>query len=192
MFLALGTCAVMTGWMQRRLLAEFVDAEPLRFEQLEPDQAARDQAKAVVERIRQAAETGHEAEIPITVQDLNTWIATSPWLRDYRETARIRGITPQGVVAEMSQELRGGRFLNGIFRFTPARSETNTWQLMLEDIEVPGRTVPPAFIQTYRNLHMFRFDAGIPELQAVLKRIEQIRLEEGRLVVSIPEQPEVR
>ena len=86
----------------------------------------------------------------------------------------------------MSQELRGKRFLNGRFSFTPARSETNTWQLMLEAIDVPDRVVPGPFVQTYRNLHMFRFDADIPELQAVLKRIDGMRLEEGRIIISVP------
>jgi hypothetical protein len=91
----------------------------------------------------------------------------------------------------MSQELRGQRFLNGTFRFTVAPSETNTWQLMLEDIVVPGRSVPPAFIQNYRNLHMFRFDAELPGLQDALKRISAIRMEPGRLVVVVPAQPRI-
>ncbi len=188
-FLSLGTCVVMTGVVQNRALAEFVDDKPLSLEPLQPDAAAIGRARAAAEQIRQAALNGTAADVPITAEILNTWIATSPWLDAYRSTARVRSITPRGIVAEMSQELRGKRFLNGTFRFTVAQSATNTWQLMLEDIEVPGRTVPPPFIQSYRNLHMFRFDAGIPELQAVLKRISAIRLEEGQIVVSIPAQP---
>jgi hypothetical protein len=188
-FLSLGTCVVMTGVIQNRALAEFVDDKPLTFESLQPDAAALERAKATAEQIRQAAGNGTAAEVPVTVEILNTWIATSPWLDAYRSTARVRAITPRGLVAEMSQELRGKRFLNGTYRFTVAQSATNTWQLMLEDIVVPGRTVPPPFIQSYRNLHMFRFDAGIPELQAVLKRISEVRLEEGHLLISIPAQP---
>ncbi|RFC46870.1 MAG: hypothetical protein DVB23_001405 [Verrucomicrobia bacterium] len=188
-FLGLGTCAVMTGVMQHRALAEFVDQSALVLEPLQPEPAAVARAKAAAEQIRKAAEAGTEAEVPLTVEILNTWIATSPWLETYRTTARVRSILPQGLVAEMSQELRGKRFLNGTFRFTVARSETNTWQLMLEDIDVPGRTVPPAFIQNYRNLHMYRFDADLPELQAVLKRISGMRLEQDRLVISIAAVP---
>lgn len=190
-FLGLGTCGVMTGVMQHNALAGFVDPNPLVLEPLRPGVGELERAKLAAEQIRQAAESGGSAEVPVTVETLNTWIATSPWLEDYRAKARVRSITPQGLVAEMSQELRGKRFLNGTFRFTVAPSETNTWQLMLEDIVVPGRSVPPAFIQNYRNLHMFRFDAELPGLQAALKRISAIRMEPGRLVVVVPAKPRI-
>jgi len=146
LFLGLGTCTVMTGVLQSKGLAKFTATAPLQFEPLQPSPAAIAQAQGSLEQSRRAAEDGTAAEVGLTVEDLNTLIATTKVLESYRTTARVRAITPQALDVEMSQELRGKRFLNGLFRFTPARSETNTWQLMLEDVDVPDRVVPGPFI----------------------------------------------
>lgn len=185
-FFCAGIWALTTGYRQSKELAKFVDDKPLEFAPIQPSQDQLAHVKAATEQIRRAATDGTAAEVPLTVEDLNTLIATAPVLDAYRATARVRSITSRGMAAEMSQELRGKRFLNGTYSFTPARSQTNTWQLILDDIVVPGREVPRPFIEAYRNLHMFRFDAALPELQAALKRIEEIRLEEGRLIIVVP------
>jgi hypothetical protein len=185
-FLSLGIWVVAVGYLQNKGFDAFLDKEPLVFEVTPPTTEALAHATAAIEQIRRAATDGAEVEVPLTVEDLNTLIVTAPLLSSYRTSGRVRSITPRGLEAELSQELKGRRFLNGVFRFTPAKSETNTWQLLLEDIEVPGREVPEPFILGYRNLHMFRFDSDLPDLQTVLKRIDAIRLEEGRILVHVP------
>jgi hypothetical protein len=189
-FLSLGIWAVAVGYLQSKGFDAFLDKEPLVFEVTPPSAEALAHATAAIEQIRRAATEGAEVEVPLTVEDLNTLLVTAPLLDSYRTTGRVRRITSRGLEAELSQELKGKRFLNGVFRFTPAKSETNTWQLLLEDIEVPGREVPDPFILGYRNLHMFRFDSDLPDLQTVLKRIDAIRLEEGCILVHVPAKDE--
>jgi hypothetical protein len=185
-FFSMGIWALTTGIRQSEALAKFVDKQPIEFPVTQPSEAQIAHAKAALDQISRAAKDGTEAEVALTVEDLNTLILTSEVLKDYRNSARVRSISPRGLEAEMSQELRGKRFLNGSFRFTPGKSSTNTWQLILEDIIVPGREVPRQFIEGYRTLQMFRFENAIPELQGALKRIDQIRLEDGRALVHLP------
>jgi hypothetical protein len=183
-FLALGTCTVLTGVAQRRALAGFTTDRPTVFEAvaLPPEAVAR--ARDLLREIGEAAASGKGGEVAVTVEDLNAWILTEPLLESLRDTVRVRRVGADGVTAEMSQELRGGRFLNGTFRFTPVPSETNTWQLRLEDIAVPGKEVPSGFVRLYRDLHLFRFDLEQEPLQAALRGIGEMRPEEGRIVLG--------
>jgi len=182
-FLALGTCTVLTGVAQRRAIAGFTEDRAATFEPvaLAPEAVAR--ARDLLRQIGEAAASEEAGEVAVTADDVNAWIATEPLLESLRDTARVRRVGPEGVTVDMSQELRGSRFLNGRFRFMPVPSETNVWQLRLESIEVPGKEVPQGFVRLYRDLHLFRFDQDQVDLQAALRRIGEMRSEEGRVVL---------
>ncbi len=181
--LGLGTCVVVTGVVQNRQISGFTQDTALEIVPTEPspDTAAK------LEALRGAADAQTATQVSFSVVDLNSLIATQPMLEPYRLTTQVISISPTGMVIRSSQEMRklgkGQRFLNGDFVFTVVPSETNHWQLMLQDIKVPESDVPEGFVGMFRGLHMFRFGLENQELQAVLKQITEIRLEEGQVVV---------
>ncbi len=187
--LSFGTCVVVTGYTQNQRIAEFADEEPLNFENKTPDPARIGLVQAKLNLLEDAAKTGTETEIALTADDLNTLIATQDLLESLRSNTLIEAIQPIAIIARKSQEIRklggGSRYLNGKFLFKPEESETNEWQLMLQDIQIPDKEVPPEFVNMFRELHMFRFDQNQKAIQLVLERITEMRLEEGQILIVI-------
>ncbi len=188
--LGFGTCVAVTGFVQNRRIGDFTESKPMKIESAAPKPGQMELVQAKLDLLEDAAKSGAAVEISFSAEDLNVLIASQPVLESFRGNTAVESIGPTGIVALKSQEMRklggGRRFLNGRFTFVPRESETNEWQLMLAGIESAGNEVPADFVEMFRNLHMFRFDDSQKRLQAVLKRISAVKLEENRLVVVIP------
>lgn len=189
---ALGTCVAVTGYLQNKEFAAIAEDEPVEIPLPTPTPAEKEALKAKLKQLESAAAEGNAAEVYLTATDLNHLIVETPLLESMRGNTLIEKVDSKSLAAQKSQEVRklggGKRYLNGTFHFIPESSETNEWQLMLQDIQVPGKKIPADFIGVFRELHMFRIDASQKELQAVLARISSIKLTNDGLQIVIPEQ----
>jgi hypothetical protein len=186
-FLGLGTCAVVTGLTQNRMIGGFTEDEPREIPTLQPSAGQIAEVEAKLKRLAEAAQAKISITERFTAEDLNVLIATQPVLEGFRGNTRVRTVSRAVIEAEVSQPMRklgkGQRYLNGFFYFAPARSETNQWQLMLQDIHVPERSIPEGFLGMFRELHMFRISLDQEALQEVLTQIRYVQLEENHLVI---------
>lgn len=182
--LGLGTCVVTTGLLQNKRIGEFTEESPISVTPGEPNPATAQK----LETISSAAKANLSVSVALTVEDLNSLIATQPIMEPYRETTRVTAITERAIEVRTSQPMRklgkGQRFLNGDFFFTVDRSGTNYWQLILVGINPTKGEIPDGFINMFRDLHMFRFGADNVELQEVLKQVESIRLTDGKVIIE--------
>jgi hypothetical protein len=184
------TCVAVTGLKMDRAIAEFAEQEPRYYGRgqtpLGTEESRPVQAK--LENLRAAAHDRRRVESTFNVAELNHFIQTEPVLQSLRDTSHVVGIGPGGLEVECSlpsRKLFGGfRYLNGRFVFQPVPSETNAWQLELRSFHVAGKKVPEGFLRLVEGLHLFRFDLGAKDLQEVLRRVERMDLQEGKVVVA--------
>tara|TARA_R110002096_G_scaffold147671_19_gene307747 strand:- start:12999 stop:13613 length:615 start_codon:yes stop_codon:yes gene_type:complete len=188
--LSLGTCVAVTGFLQNKQLAKITDSTPVEITLPSPSNYETEELNLKLETLNTAANSGTAAEIVLSATELNHLISKQPLLESLRGNTLIESIDSTALVAQKSQEIRklggGKRYLNGFFHFIPEESGTNEWQLMLQDIQVPGKEVPADFIGVFRELHMFRIDSSQKELQTVLSRVSAIELTDAglRIVIS--------
>lgn len=187
--LGLGTCTVVTGWIQDRAIAGFTEQEPRKFGGETPP-LGEDEAKALEAKLGELGEAAREArrvEVTLSAAELNHLLRTRKLLESLRDSTRILEIGPAGMEVASSQPLRklggGFRYLNATFVFRPVESGTNAWQLELQSIRVPGKEVPDGFVKMARQLHLFRFDLDAQRLQEVLQQVERVDLTGGAVVV---------
>lgn len=188
----LGTCTVVTGWMQNQAIAGFTEEQPRKLEA--PGRLGDADRKALAGKLAsllQAAREQRRLEVSLTAGELNELILTQPLLESLRDSTRVRRIGKAGIEVESSLPLRklggGMRYLNGNLVFQPAISGTNAWQLDLLAVRVPGKEVPVGFVNMARELHLFRFDLNAKELQEVLKRVERMELSDGAVLIRTRE-----
>ncbi|MEO0445373.1 MAG: hypothetical protein AAF191_04775 [Verrucomicrobiota bacterium] len=175
---------IWSGVGQSRTWNRLAEAEPRIFESVSFTADDQQRVEASLVQLAQAAKDQERTTVSFTVEDLNLLISTKEVLAGMRDTCRVRQIQRAGLVADWSQAVRGDRYLNGTFTFRPMPSDSNSWQLDLVDLAIPGKEVPPALIATAKELQLYRFSLTERELQAVLRSVEEMRLEDGRLVIQ--------
>lgn len=187
----LGTCIVTNGLRQSSEIQKFAKDEPAMVEVIQPSEAQLAAVEAKLAQLTEAAKNLEEVTVKFTEEDLNVLLASKPALETYRDTTKIRSISPQALRVAGSQpakKLSGGlRYIVGDFLFTIDRSGSNYWQLILEDVQIPGKDVPEGFINMWSTLHMFRFSIDNTELEPVFKQVKSIELEQGAIAVTTAE-----
>jgi len=182
---------VTNGLRQSSEIQKFAKDEPAMVEVIQPSEAQLAAVEAKLAQLTEAAKNLEEVTVKFTEEDLNVLLASKPALETYRDTTKIRSISPQALRVAGSQpakKLSGGlRYIVGDFLFTIDRSGSNYWQLILEDVQIPGKDVPEGFINMWSTLHMFRFSIDNTELEPVFKQVKSIELEQGAIAVTTAE-----
>jgi len=182
-------------------LAAFTDEEPVALAVVAPGAA---QLAALEERLSAfgaAAGAGQPAELTLSVDDLNTILAGFPRLAEMKPLLVVRRLGPEAAfTADISFPMNSlpgrRRYLNGQLdgRFG-LHPEAGLFISVL-DVRVPGRTVPPGFIEVYQRgiipgknfgflddmlVRNFRDDRHFAE---PLRRLSSLRSTEGEITFS--------
>jgi hypothetical protein len=193
--------AVYTFLRQAEELKAFTDLEPaaLALETPAADRVADVQRR--LESFAEAATAGREAEMVLSLEDLNTMLTGFPRLEAVKPLLRVRQL---GADATFTADIRfplnalpgHRRFLNGELdgRFG-AHPEAGLFVSVL-DVRVPGRQVPAGFLEVYQRgiipgknfgflddmlIRNFRED---PVFAMGLKRIARVQTHEDALIIS--------
>jgi len=137
-------------------LKAFTDTDPAPLAEFSPAPGALAALQSRLTSFAEATTAGHPAELALSVDDLNTMLTGFPRLADVKPLLRVRQLGPD---ATFSLDIRfpmnalpgHRRFLNGEMdgRFS-VHPEAGLFISVL-DVRVPGRTVPPGFIEVYQR-----------------------------------------
>lgn len=186
-FGTLATLFTVVFVKQSRAIAEFTaeTAAAVPVATATPEQIA--DANRKLEDLLLAAARNEMDRVLFTATDLNAIIASQELLADFRGQTHIRGISEEGIEAEMTQPIRTGflrqgtRHLNGIFRVKPELAG-GTILFRVVGIEVPGKEVPAGFVNTYPAF--MKIDPKLSPIDQVLPKIGRIYLEGENVVVE--------
>ncbi len=186
----------VVGTYQNRKIDDFTSDAPITIPVIEAGSEEMETASAKLKMIGTAVKNETPERIEFSADELNILIATREELKDFREQTYIERISPQGIVARMSQPMRSGlskknrRYLNGTFVFQPElRARTVAFKVL--DIRPDKGDAPQAFIESYATLDFFRLDPDLEAIEKNIKSIAAVYTEPGKLIVEtkIP-QPE--
>lgn len=196
-----GIWAVYTLVTQAGELEAFTDLEPAPLVVAEPASTRVAELQDRLKGFADAAVARRPADLRMSVEDLNDLLAGSPRLADLKTLMRVRQIGPDATfTADIRFPMNAlpgkRRYLNGEMdgRFG-LHPEAGLFVSVL-DVRVPGRVVPPGFIDVYQRgilpgknfgfldemlLRNFRDD---PAFAVPLTRIASLTSEEGALVLT--------
>lgn len=157
-FLLIGAIiwGVYTFLRQADELEAFTDLAPAALTVVDPDPAAVEALRARLSAFGEAATAGRDAELSLTCDDLNTLLGGFARLADMKPLLRVSRLGPEATfTAEVRFPMNAlpgrRRYLNGEMdgRFG-LHPEAGLFISVL-DVRVPGRTVPPGFIEIYQR-----------------------------------------
>lgn len=144
--------ALWAGIRQDRDIAKFTTEQRL---ELPDEPGTAEQVTAVRAKLEQFKKTIREskpASLEITAADLNILVRNDTALIEIRDMIYFDTITPEAITGRLSMPLRRlafwkpNRYLNGTITMTVEASPGKLF-LRLKSIEVPGKEVPPGFIE---------------------------------------------
>jgi hypothetical protein len=192
--------AVYTFTRQLRELESFTDSVPVEL----PVRAVTPQEmSALGEKLAGfAAETnaGRAPTMNLSVDELNTLLAGCERFAEVRNLVTIERIDGARIAARISfplNTLPGRRaYLNGSVLFKPEVRPKAGFCLLTEEIIVPGKTVPPGFLDVYQRgimpgktlgflddmlVSRFRTDK---QIGPILTHIQRAEVADGKLTVT--------
>ncbi|MEM7600274.1 MAG: hypothetical protein AAF357_02535 [Verrucomicrobiota bacterium] len=185
------------GNYQKREIATFTQEEPAEINVLEATPGEIESARAKLRAIETAVENESAERFLLTAKDLNLLIAGLDDLKDFRGQTFIDRISPQGIVALMSQPMRKGfinkelHYLNATFVLKPElRARTVAFKVV--DIRSAVGEVPRQFIDSYAVLDFFRLDPELDAISRNIKFIAAVYTEGNSLVVETGVSPAIK
>jgi len=180
---------VGVGLYQVSAIRGFTAEEAAEIALPEPSEEAVGAALAKLRELGQAAAAGRAERFVFDADELNILLARLDALEDFHGSARIEGISEDGITARMAQPVRRGivdkghRYLNGLFVLSPElRPRTVAFKVI--DIRPDLGEAPRRFIESYGALDFFRLNPEIPEINDSIGAISSVYAEDGRLVVE--------
>ncbi len=197
---------VWAGWTfyrQSQQLAGFTDAEatPPAVREVTAEETAAVAKKLADFQSAATAEDAGEVTLTLSQHELNLMLAGFESLSEVRSLVACREIKEENhVVAEVSLPLNSlpGRrvYLNGEIEFLVGLHHEGGPYLWVTEIHVPGRTVPPGFLDIYQRgvmpgktfgffddmlLRNFRVD---PALAPAFQKIKSVTSRPGEITFS--------
>lgn len=167
--------------------------EPVEVPQMTPTDAQIAAAKQKLDQLSQAAAENRVDRILFNADDLNALIASQEMLADFRGQTFVKGVSEDGIVAEMTQPIRTGflrqgvRYLHGDFWAKPERAG-KTILFRVVDIQLPEAEVPEGLVASYPAF--MKLDPKQEPFDTVLPQIDRIYLEGENIVVETRKKPE--
>ena len=159
------------------------------------DDRPAEACEVVAIRVGDALDEAEQAQaLELTGDDINAWIATSPGGQSLtgRVYVTIEGDQLKGQVSlPMSQlglPMFQGRYLNGAVTFKLS-FRNGVLHLTAQEITVKGKPLPSIYMQQIRQTDLAQNTTNDPKTQAELERYEEIKIENGKLII-IPKKPE--
>jgi hypothetical protein len=91
-------------------------------------------------------------------------------------------------MAEVGLSIFKGRYLNGAVTFKLSFRK-GVLRLNAQDITVKGNPLPSVYMQQIQQTDLAKDAANDPETKASLERFEEIKIENGKLII-VPKKPE--
>lgn len=190
--------SVFTLFRQFNEIAKFTAEKPVTLEvsQLDGQEAALNDLAVRLESFRQQLSSDSEAALTLTPDEMNLAIATYEPLKDLRGTFRVIG-ADEGVLRiaisfplngkpRLSREGENGwitsdpRFLNGTLVARPALLKREL-VLKLDDLEVPGASVPREFIGQMSPYRITERYLTHPVLGPAMAKLTSVEVRDGSL-----------
>jgi hypothetical protein len=195
-----------TIWMPFRQAAEiekFTAAAPapLAVEPIEGNEAKVNDLVARLEAFRNQlhGDATLPARLELSADDLNLAIAAFPQVEQLRGSFRVREITGDALVIDISYKLNGRprlsrdgeeglvtsdpRFLIGTLRGQPLLTRREL-VLKVDSLEVPAAVVPEGFMNHFSTLRIFEASLKDPLLGPGMAAMTRAGLEDGKMVLS--------
>jgi hypothetical protein len=140
-------------------------------------------------------EPNESATIELSAEELNALISTyaqelpvplNEWIHLTIEDDILGGevSVPLDQVAPPGTPFVEGRYVNGAATFT-TNIQNGRLQVYVESLEVKGHAVPEEAMVQMRNENLAKEFNNQPDSQALLQRIEDITIENGKLAVTL-------
>lgn len=175
--------------IQSRSIATFTGDEPSEIKIYQPNAGDIEQLRKKLNTIQSATEGERMERILLTADDLNTLIATTDILEDFRGTTFISGITDQGIKTRMAQPMRkmplsrDQRYLNATFILQP-ELRRRTIAFRVKEIISDRGTVPAQFVKSYDAIGFFRIDPENEIIEKTVPRLSRVYTENGHAVIE--------
>ncbi|HVJ44952.1 MAG TPA: hypothetical protein VM511_01105 [Luteolibacter sp.] len=200
MMIFLIVVSIVTFYRQFNAIAKFTDEKPAPIEisSVENREADLNNLAERLEVFRQDLVDGKDTTLALTADDINTSLAVYEPLKDFRGTFRVLEITPENLRIAVSFPLNGKprltregevgtitadrRYLNGTLTAKPELFEGEI-VLQISDIQVPGKTVAPEFIERmspHRITERYKTD---PVIGQAMKKLTGTELSDGKLIL---------
>ncbi len=192
--------SIFSFYRQFGEIAKFTDETPAPVEvtRIEDRESDLNSLAERLEGFRQQLVDGKESSLELSADDMNTAIAAYEPLKDFRGTLRITEIRAGDMLVAVSFPLNGKprltrageqgtittdhRYLNGTLVAVPEVVEGEV-VLRISDIQVPGKTVAPEFIDRmspHRLTERYKTD---PTLGPAMKNLSGAAIADGKVVL---------
>jgi hypothetical protein len=174
----------------------FTDDAPVQLPTTEISAELQVELEERIEAFATALEEPSEsATIELTAEELNALISTyaqefpvplNEWIHLTIEDDILGGevSVPLDHLMPPGTPFVEGRYLNGAATFT-ANIENGRLQIYAESLDVKGTPVSEEFLTGLRNENLAKNFNNKPDNQALLQRIENITIEDGKLTVTL-------
>jgi hypothetical protein len=193
--------SILTLFRQFNEIAKFTAEKPVPVEvsSLENQEPALNSLAERIEEFRQKLAGDGEASLALTPEELNLAIAAYAPFKDLRATFRVLGIEGETLRIAIAFPLNGKprlardgetgwinsdpRYLNGTLVARPALLKREV-VLLLDDLEVPGSTVPKEFIGQMSPYRITERYLTHPDLAPAMAKLTRVGIADGRIVLS--------
>lgn len=193
--------SVFTLFRQFNEIAKFTAETPVALEisPLENQEAALNSLAERIESFRQQLAGEEAASLALTPAEMNLAIAAYGPFKDLRGTFRVMNVEGDTLRIAISFPLNGKprltrdgesgwitsdpRHLNGTLIARPALLKSEV-VLKIEDLEVPGVTVPREFIEQMSPYRITERYLGHPDIGPAMAKLTRVGLADGRLVFT--------
>jgi len=193
---------LLGGWMLWSLYGQLKDIRTFADTTAKPVGAAQpgaEQITALRARINEfgaAAGRSEKASLRLTVDDLNTLLASEEQAKSMKDNAKVESIGDT-VRVQISVAINGVPFtgerlyINGFAELSPEAHKEKGIQLLTKSLTIPGKTISQGFLDHYKeNNHLDTLlmddlrKSKDPAIMDVLKKLTTIRLEPGAAVLE--------
>jgi len=186
----LGLLCLLSAWLffraQRR---KWTDEQPMTVELSREDSARPPDGARIYRDTRRALESGSAQTLQFDDRELNALMNQAPEFKSVASKMALQ-LQEDSLLTRMSLPLQGipgfeGRYLNGDFVFT-VQIDQGVPQLNLRSGTVRGKPVPERFLNQMNQYGQKELLRRL-ETQTDLKRIESLRIENGKMILKLRE-----
>lgn len=154
----IGAIAVVTfvvwffyvGWKQKQLLAEITEASPANIATAQPTETEVAPLRQRLIDYTKAISENRSASLSLNQEEINQLLVSEKLLANVRNLISVESIG-SAVTANISLPA-DGRYINGQAEFSLVVRPESGIYVSVDNISVPGKSVPKEFVKSYRDL----------------------------------------
>jgi hypothetical protein len=174
----------------RKMFNDFTDDKPMAMPPIKLTPAEIDQLEQRIETFRQAVRNSKPTEpLVLTSDEINALLATDPDFSALKGKLYVT-MSSDRVKGQLSVPMDSvglplfkGRYLNGTGMFEISL-RNNRVRLTTMSFQVKGRAVPEVYMEQIRKHNLAEGINSDPRAAAALERLKDIKVQDGKLVVT--------